>query len=214
MDEAMMGDGQDQQGVPQNAEGPSEVEAILAALEQGKQPGQVAPAGVPDSAVFNHPAVQQMAARLNDVNNQQGDAEIARQLLATGLPPQHVPDVVQLFTVMRGLKQERDKAVGMLQQLDQSELVIQGKANELEKKYGKFGVKASDLVLLKPESAEAMETLAKGLALVGRRNKVHERAKGGADSFEASSGPSGQTRADYLDLGRPGIETIRAGMKG
>lgn len=213
MDEEAVGGGLEQQGVPQGAAAPNDVEQILAALEQGQGAGAGAPAGVPDSAVLNHPAVQQMASRLSDVQNQQNEASIARELLATGLPPQHVPQIVQLFTVMRGLKEERDKAVGMLQKLDQSDLVIGGKAKELEEKYGKYGVKAKDLMLLKPESAEAMETLAKGLALVGRRNKVHERAKDGADTFEASRGGSGQSKSEYLDLGRPGIETIRAGLK-
>lgn len=215
MDEAMVGSGGDIGAAPPQAgQGQDEVETLLASLESGQAPQQGPPQGVPDSAIMGHPAVQQMAARLQETQNQQGDAEIARGLLAGGLPQEHVPQVLQLFGVIRQLKGERDQAVGVLERLDQSEILIRGKAEELEKKFGKYGVKAEDLIRVKPKSAEAMEALATGLALVGRRNKVHERASSGADSFESARGQSGVSRADYLDMGKDGLDVIRRGIRG
>ena len=212
MDEAMVGSGGDIGAAPPQAGG-DDVESMLAALESGQAPQQGDPQGVPDSAIMGHPAVQQMAAQLQETQTQQSDAEIARGLLAGGLPQQHVPQVLQLFSVIRQLKGERDQAVGVLQRLDQSEILIRGKAEELEKKFGKYGVKAEDLIRVKPKSAEAMEALATGLALVGRRNKVHDRAASGADTFESARGQTGVTRADYFDMGKDGMDVIRRGVK-
>lgn len=204
-------------GAPAQAAGeqPDELDAALDAWEKGETPGsgssrQNDPLGGLDP---NHPVVRGLMRQAQEGQMQQVSAKAARDLVAAGIPSQLVPELIEMFSGVRQLQDNYNQLAGFVQQLDQSKFVTDAKANQLARKYEKYGVTAEMLTTGRPKSAQEMENLAISLAIVNRKNGVRSRAKRGQDNFEDSRQGSGSGTSDYMDLTKPALGLLTRGIK-
>lgn len=161
----------------------------------------------------NHPVVRQLMQQSEEHNYQIAEAAAARQLMQQGIPQQMIPDFIEFFRGVRQMKQERDQLQNFVSNLDNSKFVKEAKANELSRKFGRYGVNAKDLMTANPGSAAEMENLAKALAVQNRRSTVGTRSSKQQDVFEDGRG-GGARSNDVFDFEKPGLDLIYGGLKG